>query len=139
MEKTILSLGSNLGDREYHLRMAREQIAIRVGEIAQASPVRETEAWGFAAAPFLNQVLVVHTELSPWLLLEKLKDIEKELGRSHKTHYVNGKAIYSDRTIDIDILYYGDCQIDTETLTIPHPRIEEREFILEGLRDLGSC
>ncbi|MDR2980205.1 MAG: 2-amino-4-hydroxy-6-hydroxymethyldihydropteridine diphosphokinase [Bacteroidales bacterium] len=136
MEKTTLSLGSNIGDREHYLQQARALIGVRVGRIERASSVRETDAWGFDAEPFLNQVIVVNTNLAPFSLLETLQTIEQELGRTQKTSYENNQPIYHDRTIDIDILYYGDQQISTETLTIPHLRLAERTFFKEMLTEI---
>ncbi|MDL2308050.1 2-amino-4-hydroxy-6-hydroxymethyldihydropteridine diphosphokinase [Bacteroidales bacterium OttesenSCG-928-C03] len=136
MEEVVLSLGGNVGDRDSYLQQARQLIMDRIGEITRLSSVRETEAWGFDSEPFLNQVVVVETELPPMELLEVLKKIEIVLGRNHKTEYHDGQAVYHSRTMDIDILYYSDFHIETENLTIPHPRICEREFVLAPLREL---
>lgn len=137
MERVILSLGSNLGEREQYLTRAIALIEEAIGEIRERSTIRESESWGFNSTPFLNLVIIISTPLSPTHLLTKLQEIEKKLGREHKTQYLNGTAIYSDRTIDIDILYYGELKMESEALTIPHPKIAEREFILQPLRELG--
>lgn len=132
--KLILGLGSNLGDREQNLAAARKAIS-RFADLKCESTVIETEPWGyFSPNKYLNQVIVCECELDPEELLEKTQQVERQLGRLHKTQGQN----YSDRPIDIDILTYGNLQLSTPTLTIPHPRIKEREFILNSLRELGE-
>jgi len=135
VKRVILSLGGNIGDREAYLSRATHFINERIGEIVKQTPVVETEAWGFNAAPFLNRLLYVKTSLNPFELLEQTQIIEKDLGRTKKTSYLNGKAQYTDRTIDIDILFYEDAIIQTPNLTIPHPQIYNREFIMNLLTD----
>ena len=130
MEEAILLLGGNLGNRELALAQAMEKIEAHVGEITSNSSIYESEPWGFEDKnQFLNQAIKVNTELNPQQLLDKLLEIEQSLGRVR-----TGKL--SARTIDIDILFYGNQKITTETLTIPHPRISERLFTLLPLAEL---
>lgn len=136
MQKAVLSLGSNIGDRDFYLAEAVRFIENSVGKIAEESSIIETEAWGFNAPPFLNQVIVVETALSPLQLLTQLQNIEKQLGRTSKSMIINEMPHYQDRTIDIDILYYDNLQLSTQELTIPHPLIEERDFVKIPLKEL---
>lgn len=133
MHPVILSLGSNLGDRDFYLAAARLSIEQRVGEITRMSPVIETKSWGYDSHDYLNQVVECETILEPLDLLWLLKEIEVELGRAAESKTSPGTQDYKDRTIDIDILYYEELEMDTPELTIPHPRIQERAFILELL------
>ena len=129
-----LSLGTNLGDKETNLRMAVEEIAKRVGEVTSLSAFHTTEPWGFESEnSFLNAVCCVSTDLTPMELLHVTQEIERSLGRLKKS--VNG--IYSDRIIDIDILLYDDWHIDTPELTIPHPLMWERDFVMIPLREIA--
>jgi 2-amino-4-hydroxy-6-hydroxymethyldihydropteridine diphosphokinase len=130
MEEAILLLGGNLGNRELALTQAMEKIEARIGEITAHSLIYESEPWGFEDKNrFLNQAIKVNTELSPEQLLSTLLEIELSLGRVR-----TGKL--SARTIDLDILFYGNEQINTETLTIPHPRISGRLFTLQPLAEI---
>jgi 2-amino-4-hydroxy-6-hydroxymethyldihydropteridine diphosphokinase len=121
-----IELGSNLGDREAMLLRAAEAIdAVRI------SPLIETEPWGYADQPrFLNAVAEVETELSARRLLDLLLDVERRLGRTR-----TGPR-YGPRTIDLDLLLYGDEVIDEPGLQVPHPRLPERRFALEPLAAL---
>lgn len=130
MEEAILLLGGNLGNRELVLAQAMEKIEAQVGEITAHSLIYESEPLGFEDKNrFLNQAIKVNTELSPQHLLEKILEIEQSLGRVR-----TGKV--SARTIDLDILFYGNEEINTQTLTIPHPRISERLFTLLPLSEI---
>ena len=126
MTLAYIGLGSNLGDRESLLRRAAELIgATRLSEI------RETEPWGLANQPrFLNAVAEIETALAPRRLLDHLLDVEARLGRER----VGPK--WGPRTIDLDLLLYGDETVDVPGLVVPHPRLLEREFVLEPLADL---
>ena len=129
-----LSLGTNLGDKETNLRMAVEEIAKRVGEGTSLSAFHASEPWGFESEnSFLNAVCCISTDLAPMELLHVTQEIERSLGRLKKS--VNG--IYSDRIIDIDILLYDDWHIDTPELTIPHPLMWERDFVMIPLREIA--
>ena len=128
-----LSLGSNLGDREQMLNRAIALIGERVGEVQRVSSFIETEPWGFKSKhPFLNAACLVFTALSPEQCLEATQQIERELGRKRKSR--NG--VYHDRPIDIDLLMYDDLELSTPRLTLPHPRMKEREFVMIPLREI---
>lgn len=135
MRKTsvvYLLLGSNLGDRERYLELAREMIeSLPECRALGASSVLESEAEGLppGAGPFLNQVVSYEADARPLDLLENLEEIERQLGRKDK-----GQALA--RTIDIDILLYGNFVIDSERLTVPHRELPHRIFALEPLLEL---
>ncbi len=137
LERAVIGLGSNLGDRRGYLSQACVLVSEKAGQIMRASSVKETEAWGFDAPPFLNQILIVHTALGPFELLDTLQQIEKSLGRTEKSSVAGGRPVYHSRTIDLDILYYGDRAIRSDRLVVPHPHIMERRFILDQLAELG--
>ena len=127
-----LSLGSNLGNRAFALQLALFRIGQRAGRIRAVSPVYASPAWGFEGAEFLNLCLALETELAPAQLLEALLEIEHQLGRQR----LQGGG-YQSRTLDIDILYYGDQAVRLEGLEIPHPRLAERAFVLKPLADIA--
>lgn len=130
-----LGLGSNLGDKCLHLRTAINEIEKRIGHVECQSAFVETEPWGFESDnTFVNAVVRVDTALSPLDLLKETQTIEREMGRTHKT--VDGK--YSDRIIDIDILLYGDVEINLPELVVPHPRMHERDFVKKPLEEVRS-
>ncbi len=137
IKQAIIGLGSNMGDRATYLEQARALIAERVGTIVQTSSIQETEAWGFLAPPFLNQVIAIRTKLTPLELLDELQRIERELGRKEKSRIEQGKPVYHNRTIDLDILDYDHVVYHDERLTLPHPHIAERDFVLNPLREMG--
>jgi 2-amino-4-hydroxy-6-hydroxymethyldihydropteridine diphosphokinase len=128
--RAYVGLGSNLGDREQTIRQA----AARIGA-TRLSEIRETEPWGYADQPhFLNAVAEVETELGARELLDFLLDVERDLGRERGS----GQR-YGPRTIDLDLLLYGAEAIDEPGLTVPHPRLHERGFVLEPLVELDSA
>ena len=128
-----LGLGSNLGNRKAILNDAIALVNERVGEVVRQSSFLETEPWGFESPnQFLNACLCVNTELAPRQLLEATQVIEKEMGRAHKT--MNRK--YQDRIIDIDILMIDDLTIDEPDLKVPHPLMEERDFVMIPLKEI---
>ncbi len=130
MNRVFLSLGSNVGDRLAQLRRAREAIARQVRVLA-ASSIYETEPWGYTEQPgFLNQVLMGETDLGPGMLLDFVKFLEAELGRTPTFRY-------GPREIDIDILFYGNLVMETPQLVIPHPRLHERAFVLVPLEEIA--
>ena len=132
-EELYLSLGSNLGDREDMLRRAITLIEERVGAVQRVSSFIETQPWGFQSEhPFLNAAVMVRTTLSPIECLDRTQQIERELGRKSKSR--DGK--YHDRPIDIDLLLYGDQTVSTPRLTIPHPLMQERDFVMIPLREI---
>ena len=145
MTDVYLGLGSNLGDRHTLLLAAIEQLVQRVGRLVRCSSFIETEPWGFVSEhPFLNAVALFRTTLSPRELLVITQAIEHELGRTGKTAGVpmsSGTVAlpsYQDRSIDIDILLYGDEHIDEPDLRIPHPHMQERDFVQRPLAELRS-
>ena len=133
-----LVLGSNLGDREWHLEQALALLAEALKVDMLCSRVLETEALGFDGGSFLNQAVCFESDIAPEALLKLCQDIEKRLGRPrHEACFdAEGRRIYSDRTIDIDILQYNDAEIHTDRLTIPHPQLWERPYIQELLNDI---
>ena len=129
--RVFISPGTNLGDKEMNLDTATQWIAARVGKIKASSSRNETAPWGYADQPeFLNQVLEIETMLPPGKLMEVLLQIEAQMGR--KRTFKN-----ASRVIDIDILFY-DCRIiQISKVTIPHPFISKRRFILVPLCELA--
>lgn len=128
--RTFLLLGSNLGDRQDYLDKARTLIKKKIGKVVAISSVYQTAAWGNTEQQaFLNQVIGVETKLTPEQILSAISDIENTNGRTRE-----GK--WTPRTLDIDILFYGDKVIKTPNLTIPHPEIENRRFTLEPLMEV---
>jgi 2-amino-4-hydroxy-6-hydroxymethyldihydropteridine diphosphokinase len=130
-EHTIyLALGSNLGDRLANLKQAIAALTPQM-EVRAKSKVYETPPWGFEEQPkFLNQVVRATTYLDPEPLLKHLKRLEVALGR--KGSFPNGP-----RLIDIDILFYDDLVLDQPSLVIPHPRLQDRSFVLLPLMDIA--
>jgi 2-amino-4-hydroxy-6-hydroxymethyldihydropteridine diphosphokinase len=134
-EKTtnaFLSLGSNLGDRMQNIKSAIDAISAIVGNIENESELIETEPWGMESNTwFINMVVEISTDLSPRELLSNILNIENKLGRTRtKTQG------YEARTIDIDILFFGDLMLDEVDLIIPHPKLHERMFNLWPLAQL---
>ncbi|MEJ2412654.1 MAG: 2-amino-4-hydroxy-6-hydroxymethyldihydropteridine diphosphokinase [Anaerolineales bacterium] len=131
-EKTpvYLSLGSNLGDRKGNLESILNLLPPAV-EVVQTSQVYRTEPWGFSDQPdFLNQVVLAETHLDPLELLAYLKSIEREVGRKPNFRY-------GPRLADIDIIFFGDRIVDTDVLQIPHPRFQQRAFVLVPLAEIA--
>ena len=136
MARVALITGGNVGNAEATLAEVERLIADEVGTIECRSQIYRTKAWGFEADDFRNQVLVVESELEPLALLDAVNDIERRLGRDRaeeqKVKSATG-ARYASRSIDIDILFYDALVVESERLTLPHPRIAERDFVLEPL------
>jgi 2-amino-4-hydroxy-6-hydroxymethyldihydropteridine diphosphokinase len=131
MNKAYLLTGGNLGDKAKNMEQCRFLVEKTCGKILRKSSVYETSAWGKTDQPdYLNQVLLIDTPLSPEQLLSVLLGVEKEMGR-----YRGEK--YGPRIIDIDILLYNDEVIDEFRLTIPHPRMQERRFVLEPMNEVA--
>ena len=129
-----LGLGTNQGDKEENLKRAIEMLSLALGTYTSLSSFIETEPWGFESQnSFLNCVVAFRTTLPPMELLETTEKIERELGRTAKS---NG-GVYHDRIIDIDILLYGNETINTERLTVPHPLMHERNFVLTPLCEIA--
>ncbi len=134
MAIAYLGLGTNLGNKDENLNGAVEYIRERVGRINSLSVFYVTEPWGFKSEnSFLNAVCSVATDISPIELLYITKEIEKEMGRNKKSV----DKIYSDRIIDIDILLYDDLIMQSEELTIPHPIMTERDFVMIPLAEIA--
>ncbi|MRI02396.1 2-amino-4-hydroxy-6-hydroxymethyldihydropteridine diphosphokinase [Kriegella sp. EG-1] len=127
-----LSLGSNLGDKLGMLQEAIYNIDKLVGKIMLVSPVYESAAWGFESDDFFNICLKLNTELTPSRLLKQLMEIETSIGRRR-----TGETGYAARCIDIDILYYNRMILKSKQLILPHPRLEERRFVLKPLADIA--
>ena len=126
-----LLLGSNIGDRAAHLRQARQALAASAGEVLAASALYETAAWGLEDQPaFLNQVLAVRTALPPLALLAACLATEQHAGRERRQRW-------AARTLDVDILLYGDEIMQTPTLTVPHPALPARRFALVPLAEVA--
>lgn len=139
MHTVYLSLGTNLGDKEHNLVSAIKEIERRIGPVRAQSAFLTTEPWGFESEnTFLNAAVRVETELSPNALLRVTQQIEREMGRTQKSSVdpQQSKVIYHDRIIDIDILLYDDLHINTKKLTIPHPHMYERDFVLIPLKEI---
>ncbi|HEU4469830.1 MAG TPA: 2-amino-4-hydroxy-6-hydroxymethyldihydropteridine diphosphokinase [Flavisolibacter sp.] len=131
MAEAYLLTGGNTGDREAYLSKAAHQVAERCGPVLRRSSLYETAAWGMEEQPpFLNQVLLIKTALEPLRLLQTILSIEEALGRKRTLKY-------GPRTIDIDILFYNDTILQLEGLHIPHPRIQDRRFVLVPLNELA--
>ncbi|HEY4326237.1 MAG TPA: 2-amino-4-hydroxy-6-hydroxymethyldihydropteridine diphosphokinase [Mucilaginibacter sp.] len=131
MFDVFLLLGSNLGDRNKLLQQAIAQIEKNIARILKASSVYETQAWGKTSVPdYLNQVVMLQTNLAPQKLLEATLSIENTLGRQRQEKW-------GARTIDIDILFYGKIIINEENLHIPHPELHKRRFTLEPLAEIA--
>ncbi len=129
MNKVVLLSGGNLGDRKLILQLAFQKIGEKVGKIAAYSPIVESEAWGFESENnFLNQVLIVNTNQSAPEVLNRIHEIELELGRERKEEQ------WVSRKIDIDILFFNDEIMNSRELTIPHKHIQDRRFTLFALK-----
>lgn len=127
------SLGSNLGDKSENLNKAIKLMEEQIGVLVRQSAFLETEPWGFESDnSFVNAAICMETELEPLEVLAKTQEIERELGRTVKS--VNGE--YHDRIIDIDILLYDDLNLNTPQLAIPHPLMEQRDFVMIPLREI---
>jgi 2-amino-4-hydroxy-6-hydroxymethyldihydropteridine diphosphokinase len=131
--RAYVGLGANLGEREATLRDAVEALAAEEGiEVVAVSTLRETEPVGVGEQPpFLNGVAALETTLSARALLDRLLEIEQRFGR------VRIPGEHGPRTLDLDLLLYGDEAIDEPGLTVPHPRLHQRRFVLEPLAELA--
>jgi len=131
MIDVYLLLGSNLGDRELFLHMALRLIESDIAPVAKASAIYETQSWGKTDEPdYLNQVILVKTGLPAEEVLRRILAIEQEMGRKREEKW-------GSRTIDIDILLYGDAVINEPDLTVPHPQMHKRRFTLEPLGEIA--
>ncbi|MEZ2335637.1 2-amino-4-hydroxy-6-hydroxymethyldihydropteridine diphosphokinase [Mucilaginibacter sp. RCC_168] len=133
MNDIFLLLGSNLGNRKLFLKQAIDHIEAEIAPVVKLSSVFETQSWGKTDAPdYLNQVVQLRTSLPARVLLEKILAIEILLGRERKEKW-------GSRTIDIDILFYGDEVIQEPDLKVPHPELHKRRFTLEPLAEIAAA
>ena len=134
MPVAFLGLGSNLGHKQENLFLAIRALEQKVGLLLKCSSFIETAPWGFSSEnTFLNAVANFRTALSPEQLLQVTQQIEYDLGRRDKS--LNGN--YEDRLIDIDLLFYDDVVLETPRLTLPHPLLHERLFVLRPLDEIA--
>lgn len=139
MHRVYISLGTNLGDKERNLRLALKHIEEQIGKVVSLSAFYATAPWGFTSDnSFLNAAACVETGLLPLDVLERTQSVERQLGRKQKS--VNG--VYKDRLIDIDLLLYDDWVVSDVSpsgarLTLPHPLMAERDFVLQPLAEIA--
>ncbi len=132
MNLAYLLIGGNLGDRICNLSIAKSLIEKQFGDIVTASAIYETASWGIKEQPdFLNQVLLIKTKLSSDKIMRSILSIEKKMGRVRSQKNAS-------RIIDIDILFFNDEIIKLKNLTIPHPEIQNRKFVLIPLNEIAS-
>lgn len=130
MGKLVVIIGGNIGDRLMYIRKASQLLENRIGKLTAVSSIYETAAWGGnSEGDYLNQVLLIESEESASVILERIWQIEAQCDRKRDTKW-------GDRTMDIDILYFGNEVIDTPNLQIPHPEIANRKFVLEPLSEI---
>ncbi|MCR4774633.1 MAG: 2-amino-4-hydroxy-6-hydroxymethyldihydropteridine diphosphokinase [Prevotella sp.] len=133
MHIVYLGLGTNLGDKKANIENAIDKISESVGTVCRRSSLFYSKPWGFESEnDFINAVVCVETELSPLEVLRATQCVERSLGRTEKS--VNN--VYHDRLIDIDILLYDDIEISTPELTIPHPLMKQRDFVMIPLKEI---
>ena len=130
--RAVLSLGSNLGDREQTIVSCINAINNQVATVVDVSRMYESEAWGFSSDAFLNCAVLIHTTLSAEILLKSILELEKELGRKRSS-----EAGYQARSIDIDIIAFNEDIIQIDTLQIPHKEMQNRKFVLLPMCDLN--
>lgn len=134
MNTVYLGLGSNLGNSAEILKRAIEIIGKQIGEVTLQSAFYDTTPWGFESEHrFVNAAIACETLLTPLDLLHQTQEIERQLGRTQKSK--DGK--YTDRLIDIDILLYNQLVFEDGELTIPHPLMHQRQFVLEPLQEIA--
>lgn len=132
-ELLILSLGSNLGNRGMHIKVAIEMLKDAFQTTILSSSLYESEPWGFETDDwFLNCCVSLKTTIPPKEILEKTQEIERQIGRTSKSLL----GVYESRVIDIDLIYYGNRVLETKELTLPHPLLYERSFVLVPLAEL---
>lgn len=140
MARAFIITGSNSPEARELLAKALRLADERLGRVTACSQVRRSRAWGFEAADFYNQVLQLDTELEPGELLEAALRTEQLLGRDRSAEKEEKQRTgqrYASRTMDIDILFYDDTVMQTPQLTLPHPQIEHRLFVLEPLAEIA--
>ena len=128
----VLGVGGNMGDAKETIQLAIEKLSMVLGDLDASSSFYETNAWGYENQPnFINAVTGFITDKDPLQVLEACLNIERELGRNRV-----GVEKWSQRLIDIDVLYVDDLEISTEKLTLPHSYIEQRNFVLVPLNEV---
>lgn len=133
--RVYLSLGSNLGERERYLQVAIESLASIGVTVLRVSSLYETEPVGLREQPwFLNCVVEGESDVAPERLMRSLLELEQQLGRVRE-----GVPAMGPRTIDLDLILYGEVQMETDELTLPHPRYRQRRFVLAGLAELAPA
>jgi len=130
MSKVYFSIGSNKGNRSGLINEAIDKIDIIIGKVVLKSSIYETKSWGFNSNNFYNICILLESTLAPELILNKILTIEKDMGRLKTTDQ------YSDRCIDIDILFFDNMIVNSKSLEIPHPRIQLRKFVLTPMLEL---
>ncbi len=146
MAQVILLMGGNIGDTTMLLGQAVKLLAAKVGRMVSCSTLLETEPWGFSdgvnvVAKFINQAVWIETDLLPEALLEVVQRVETEVGRERGQEQEEREARgerYASRKIDIDIIFYDDIVFQSERLTIPHPLMQEREFVLRPMVEIAA-
>jgi len=131
MNKTYLLLGSNIGDSTTHFKNAKKHLTKKIGTIIRSSSIYSTSAWGNKnQADFLNQIIILDNKLDPQQTIQTILEIEVEMGRTRMKKN-------EPRVIDIDILFYNKLIINTKKLTVPHPLMQERNFVMTPLNELS--
>ena len=131
MSLVYLILGGNQGNRAEIISRAIDLVTSEIGPKLASSACYESESWGFKSEPFINQIIIINTILSPTEVLARTQQIEIRLGRIRET------SGYEARTIDIDLLYYDSLVLNSKNLTLPHPRIAVRKFVLVPLAEIA--
>ena len=133
--KLFVSLGSNIGDKQQNIERAIALIDDKIGSVVKKSSFYTTEPVGFTSDNnFINAAIEVKTDLPIYRILKITQKIERLMGRTQKS----SKGVYHDRIIDIDILMYGNKKIHSSRLTVPHPRMYERDFVMQPLREITN-
>lgn len=133
--KLFVSLGSNIGDKQQNIERAIALIDDKIGSVVKRSSFYTTEPVGFTSDNyFINAAIEVKTNLPIYRILKITQKIERLMGRTQKS----SKGVYHDRVIDIDILIYGNKKIHSARLTVPHPRMYERDFVMQPLREITN-
>lgn len=135
LQQVYLALGSNLGNRAENLTLAIKEIGARIGTVVSCSGFFRTAPYGFESDNwFMNAAIEVRSSLLPIELLEQSQAIERSMGRKVRRDRMQP---YTDRVIDIDFLFYGSTILQSEELTLPHPHLHERSFVLSPLNDIA--
>ena len=131
MAEVFILLGGNVGDKHKIFIQTRKMIRESIGKSTKLSSIYDTEPWGFDSEPFWNQAMVIETLLSPLEILDIAQAIETKMGR------LRSSGFYESRSIDIDLLFYDNLILNTPRLTLPHPKIAERRFVLVPLEEIA--